>query len=677
MKIELIGINDFSSEYDAALTLKTIFENELSQLKGTIYIKPNLTLLGNNAEQLDLVVWGQFENGFTTPYNLNLKPKDPNNDFQQINDPISTKLKIQNFFLVIEVKDNLYNNIKKEGNDLFVQYFKDRYHFDWHNASEQSKKQVHTVRNGLFPFLRKYKIEDKNCPQIANLIWLRNIKYPEVKNLEILNILPATFDTKQFLQIIANTNPPVGLKTPSINFIRGRIEENMISEVVKDFFESFYKEIYLKSGGLSRKKIEEVIQTQINIEEKPYFNEIGKKLILFTGEPGSGKTIHLFQMAFSLYARQGKRCLLLTYNKALEADLNRLSYLAGVNTDSFNPTVKIQTIQSFFYQIMKAYGLFDVSNTDPMFFLTNYNKLLVKLDDIIEAHWIDEVEKDNIKKDIIKFNWDYILIDESQDWERLERDILYKLYKPQNFIIAYGDRQFVRKPESINWTEYCDKPDSIVTVDVYDPIINLKKTFRQKRNIVDFQNRLFPHNSWKLKSNSDLLGGKVSIYTNDFAKIDLDSLLSEINEENAAPFDLLMLMPKSYYNFINQLNTFKDWGHDGINGIEKVGRIENLDINKFRCFHYESCRGLEGWIVVCHWFDEFLQSKYDSYQRDARIEKNMTDEEAKMRFMSDWAFMATSRAMNHLVITVKDEESKFGKLLIDCGKKSKDFTFLD
>lgn len=677
MKVELIGINDFSSEYNAGLALKILLDDELAQLTGNVYIKPNLTLIGNNSEQLDLVVWGNFENGYTTPYNLNLKPKDPKNNFQQINTTISTKLKIKNFFLVIEVKDNLNKNIKKEGNDLMVQYFKGRYHFDWHNASEQSKKQVHTVRNGLFPFLKKRKIEDKNCPQITNIIWLRNIKYPEVKNLEIPNILPATFDTKLFLQIIANTNPPVGLKTPSINFIRGGIDENVISEVVKDFFESFYKEIYIKSGGLSRKKIEDVIQTQINIEEKPYFNEIGKKLILFTGEPGSGKTIHLFQMAFSLYARQGKRCLLLTYNKALEADLNRLSYLAGVNTDSFNPTVKIQTIQSFFYHIMKAYDLFNASNTDPMFFLNNYNKLLVKLNDIIEADWIDEVEKNKIKKDIIKFNWDYILIDESQDWESLERDILYKLYKPQNFIIAFGDRQFVRKPESINWTEYCNKPESIITVDVYDPIINLKKTYRQKRNIVDFQNRLFLDNSWKLKSNSNLLGGKVSIYTNAFANIDLDSLLLAINEANAAPFDLLMLMTKSYYNNVNELNSFKDWGYEGINGIKKVGRIENLDINKFRCFHYESCRGLEGWIVVCHWFDEFLQNKYDSYKRDITIEKNLTDEEAKMRFMSDWAFMATSRAMNHLVITVKDKESKFGKLLIECGNNSKDFTFLD
>ena len=47
---------------------------------------------------------------------------------------------------------------------------------------------------------------------------------------------------------------------------------------------------------------------------------------------------------------------------------------------------------------------------------------------------------------------------------------------------------------------------------------------------------------------------------------------------------------------------------------ERYFMIGENDVNKFRCFQYESCRGLEGWIVICHWFDEFLQTKYNSFK---------------------------------------------------------------
>ena len=560
---------------------------------------------------------------------------------------------------------------------MYVRYFKSRYDFGWHNASEQSKSQVHSVRNGLLPYLRKLQIDDKNCPQVSNLIWLRNVKIENVQNLELINILPSTFNSQFFFQTLAQVNPPLGIKYPKVNFIRGKVESLLIDKLMKDFFESFEKEIYLKSGVLTRKKLENVIQQQINIEEKPYFNEIGNKLIIIKGEPGSGKTIHLFQVAYSLYSQQNKRCLLLTYNKALEADLGRLSYLSGVNTDAYNPTVKIQTIQSLFYHILIAYDLFKADQKASSFFLDNYEKLLADLNEIVEADWIDETEKNKIKRDIIKFNWDVILIDESQDWLESERDILFKLFEPQNFVIAYGDRQFVRQNQGINWTEYNQGINKSLKIETYAPQVNLKKTFRQKRNIVEFQNRLFDNYSWKLKVNNELLGGNVSIYSYPFAKIDLETILNGIIEENGAPFDLLMLMPKSYYNDVNQLETFKDWGYEGINGIDKIGKILNNDVNKFRCFQYESCRGLEAWIVVCHWFDEFLQNKYDNYNRDLVVQSNITDEEAKMKHASDWTFLATSRAINHLIITVKDENSKFGKILFDAGNKNKDFTIID
>jgi hypothetical protein len=688
MNIKLLGIDDNSSEYRAGIDLKNFFKENFSQLKGEIFIKPNLTLIGNKVEQLDLVVWGTFENSFETPYRLVINPKDPSNNYKPTFESMNSKVKFKNFFLVIEVKDHPFNRIKTIGYDLFVKYSsKNRYEFDWHNASEQSKNQVHTIRGGVSPFLKKNNIEEKYCPQVTNLIWLRQVSLKDIIPFNIINLLPAEFNSQLFFQTIAKCNPPVGLKYPTIDFIKGGIEASLMAKITNSFFESFEKEIYIKSGELTRRKIEEVIQKQINIEERPYYNYIGKKLIIINGDPGSGKTIHLLQIAYSLYKAQHKRSLILTYNVALASDLNRLSFLSGVQTDQYNPTINIKTIQSFFRDILIAYDLHTPrilengkldSDYEINYFLKNYSKLLASLDEIIEADWIDEAEKLKIKRDVIKFNWDIILIDESQDWLEEERNILYKLFGPENFVIAFGDRQFVRQNRGLRWDEYDKNSNELVTVDLFKPIINLSKTYRQKQNLVQFQNQLFSDYSWKLKYNKELIGGEVSIYTNMFAKTDLDAIATEWQSENAAPFDLLMLMPKEYYEYTNKLIDFKDWGYECINGIDKLNsRLNSADVNKIRCFQYESCRGLEGWIVVCHWFDVFLQIKYIGYERDPNDQSLVTDEEAKMKHVSDWAFLATSRAMSHLIITIKDKQSKFGKIIIDSFQKNRDFTILD
>jgi hypothetical protein len=76
MNIKIVGTDDYSSEYNAAIELQKILQQSFTQLKGNIFIKPNLTFLGGNVEQLDLLVWGTFENGFTTPYNSELVRKN-------------------------------------------------------------------------------------------------------------------------------------------------------------------------------------------------------------------------------------------------------------------------------------------------------------------------------------------------------------------------------------------------------------------------------------------------------------------------------------------------------------------------------------------------------------------------------------------------------------------------
>lgn len=676
MTITIIGTNDGTPEYFAAEKLKTILNSGLENINGKIFIKPNLKVTGTNKQQLDLVVWGEFDGGYETPYSLMVCPKTLENNNEPISNPIPRRVNFKNFFIVIEEKSHSYSGIMTKGNDLEVIYPDGI----WKSASKQSDGQVYSVKSGFEDFLKRKRITNINCPFVLNLIWLSQIKIDQVRDLNIPNILPANFDAKLFLQTIATCKPPNKIDKPFLNFISSNSDEFTTNKLLIEFFDYFDKVVYPNSGKNTRSKIENLIQTELNIENQPLFNEVGKRPVIISGKPGSGKTIHLLHIAYHLYKQQNKRCLLLTYNKALSADLERLIYLSRVSSDIYNPAIKVDRVKAFFRKIMIAYGVYEpitdakgnlIFNNEKIYFLDKYEELLVKLNEMVKANWFDENEKIKIKKDIVKFNWDIILIDEAQDWEDLERDILYKLFGSQNFVIAYGDKQFLRKSGALNWNEI-NENNNIIKIDTFkNP--EIKISYRQASNLVYYQNRLFGKENWSMKSFEKFVGGNVEIYSNPFSKSDLERLLNEVKSAEGAPFDLLMLMPKSFYNEFNQLKTFDEWGFKYQDSVDDMGKLSVDDANGFRCLQYESCRGLEGYTVVCHWFDEYLNSKFNSYTKNLILENMLTDEEAKMRYISNIALIATSRAINKLVITIKDKNSKFGKLIYESKNINPDF----
>lgn len=679
MIIQIFGNDDNSNEYQAAFKLKEMLEPGFQNLNGSLFIKPNLKVPNTNTQQLDLVVWGEFENGFETPYNLLVRPKDPNDNFKSIQDEIPRKVKFENFFLVIEEKSHDYSGIRTQGENLEVLYKNNKFS-EWSNASTQSSNQTYTVKRGFEDFIKKKQIKDIECPFVLNLIWLTGVNFEQSKQLNIPNILPAIFDAKFFLQTIAKCNPPVGVTHPILRSLKKNADKTKTLACIADYFNHFDTTIYPNAGKMSRTKIEKLIQSRIDVIKQSYFKEIGNKTILIQGKPGSGKTIHLLHIAYNLYKLQNKRCLLLTYNKTLSADLNRLVYLAKVSPDPYNPTIKIDRIMSFMREIMIAYEIYipkiNENNKPDLdyernYFLKKYNDLLKELDTLIDANLFDENEIFKIKNSISKFNWDIILIDEAQDWEELERDILYKLFDSKNFVIAYGDKQFQRKTMAVNWHNFNEKRTS-KSVNVFlNP--EIKISYRQSANLINYQNKLLNSESWDLKAFDELVGGNVEIYSNPFSKSDLARLLEEIDLAEGAPFDLLMLMPRTFYEYTNKLSFFQEWGFKFQDSIDDSGKLSIDDASGFRCMQYESCRGLEGFTVICHWFDDYLENKYKGYSRNLELENMLTDDEAKMRFVANLIFMATSRAIKKLVITLRDKNSKFGKLFYESSKINSDF----
>jgi superfamily II DNA or RNA helicase len=83
---------------------------------------------------------------------------------------------------------------------------------------------------------------------------------------------------------------------------------------------------------------------------------LGQQLLVFRGRGGSGKTIRLLRLAKDLYDN-GKRVLLLTFNKALVADIRRLLVLLGINNQGFDRGIHISTAHKYFIQMFSAWNM--------------------------------------------------------------------------------------------------------------------------------------------------------------------------------------------------------------------------------------------------------------------------------------------------------------------------------
>src|SRR5262249_48054261 len=105
-----------------------------------------------------------------------------------------------------------------------------------------------------------------------------------------------------------------------------------------------------------------------------------------------------------------------------------------------------------------------------------------------------------------EFSWDYILVDEAQDWPDNERDLLRTLYGPKQFAIAEGIDQLVRSQQPCNWR-------AGLTVNDYQ-IVKLKACLRMKAALARFVVYLAASlglGEWDVIPNTDASGGRVIV----------------------------------------------------------------------------------------------------------------------------------------------------------------------
>lgn len=640
-----------TSELQAAKDLRDLLMSSLSdEIKGEIIIAHNLTLVGQNPRDVDILIAGKLDNYVLRNYytnNIQYKKKD---------------LHVDSFCIAIELKQQIEQGVRINGTQIEVLY--KNY---WKDASSQNEGQRYSVVN-------YFHNEFGYDPWVTNFVWLKSLSSKQLLLLRRGNPIGALHSNISFkdivdMMIIQDARIDYDNLGDKSHHIRVADDRNQFLQDFKDIFASQKR----APQGLTRKKLDLLVQKRVNSSLNN--TSIGNQLTIFTGKAGTGKTFNLIQAALQLAnPDSGVRCIILTYNHALVSDIRRLLHFMDIPDGIDNYTIQIQTLHSFFIRIMKSLDI----NTDNICgsrFEREYNKRLEELKETIVSLMDDKDIKILKEDNQLAIDWDYIFVDEGQDWSDIEKEILFHIYGSNRIIVADGVDQFIRCNKKQMWQRRVDK----VLVE------KQKKGLRQKANLSEFVNAVAREMGldWEIKPNNvdGWSGGQVLIYDSYRAKLhkELEKYNSMAGCDN---YDMLFLVPPSMVEEIDentkQFQKTKDWEDRGIRIFD--GTNQSLrqsyptDVNQCRLFQYDSCRGLEGWITVCLHFDELVEYKTNE-AKSMMIEpvELESKEDTIKKYVYLWCLMPLTRPIDTLIITLKDENSEIGKILKRVATNHSDF----
>lgn len=648
IKISVISQKNNNDEYSAALKLETIFKQTIPQsVNGEIIIYPSATLYGQTVKDIDIMVIGYLEN---CNFPLNIYSNGGKT---------TENIYIKNFCTVVEIKSHDSSGIKRSGTNWFV-----KYGVREHNVTEQSNQQKYSAKNYFQSILGK-------SPYITNIIWFTELTENEYisiashKDIETpTNVLYATFGFSDFVQKLINQ---MKINKNEGNFIFDcDINYNGIS-ILKNTLDIF-KESRKCIGELTRKKIELI--TNRSLIKYDIFDD--EKLTIFRGRAGTGKTIQLIQTAIKLVDEEHKRVLILTYNHALVSDIRRLFSLASLPDMFEGECVSIMTMHSYMYQLIKK-SLYD-DTLNMSIFLEKYDFYLQKMHNFITTDDTAVALVKEICKEVITLNWEYLLIDEAQDWNSTERDIVLKIFDSGKLLVADGGRQFVRKVNPCDWN--IDDKKSI----------KLKYCLRQKRNLIKFINHFYE--SLDARSNTiigseKMIGGKILLITNkDRLYSILRSEIEKLKYSGNSAYDMLFLVSSKYVIKESGCTFFKLYDEFIENNIcVWDGTMHDLRMDfpinpdEARVLQYESARGLEGWTVCLMGFDKWLERKAQEF--DNTLDNNplfLESSEDKLKnHIVNWSTIPLTRAIDTLIITLDDKNSFYSKILLQVANACIDY----
>lgn len=650
VSIKVIGTDEQSDEYVIAKKLELMFLQSLpAAVTGDIVLHANATMMGQTVKDIDLLMIGKL-NGYKPVLSF----------FNGVGEEIKAPVLIHSFCTAIEIKSHGYAGIQREGTEFLV-----RYGSELHSVTNQSNQQKYAVMN----YIRQ--ITNAHSPFITNLIWFIGLTNQEIDNLLRVNgarirsnVMSADVTLEQIMQLLVwQQTPYYNNGSYRFNSYLNNAQPNEIDTVFQ-----LFEKAKNNMGELSRKRIELI--TSDSIDNKIELTQT-EKMVICRGRAGTGKTIGLIRLALKLVDNEDARVLMLTYNRALVADIKRQFALAEL-PDMFQPScIEIMTLQSFFLKIVSS-SLYN-GNLQGDLFLSDYEKYLLQLKTFLQdTSGTKDLLLEELRRDA-SLRWDYCFVDEAQDWTALERDILFELFEKRQIVVADGGNQFVRSYEGCDWG---------VTKRTERETIKLKKCLRQKENLISFNNHLlkaFDYETQRISPSGNLPGGKIVICTGTQLPLNIIKReLEEVKLSGNIPYDLICFVPAHYsqngsfiYKQLFEDEGIKIW--DGTNN--SVRREAPLLGESARVLHYESGRGLEAWTCICLEFDTFVSRKMVEYTEKDSVDAFLleSEEDKRKRYLTNWVLLPLTRAIDTTIMTLKNPESIISKTILSIAENHPDY----
>ena len=572
---------------NASLRIKKILDNDLGKYDGKIWILPSICAYpGTGHDDIDIMALG-YLNDYVLDEVCHLK-----------------NISFKSFCVAIEVKSHDATGIIVRGSHLWV-----RYPSGEKDVTKQNQEQNQTLQKILSDNLYDEYI---NVPFVSNVIWLTGINKSDFESsfhLVDTNILCSDSTTEDFFSAIARRSK---LRDDGFFDAFKTSNNNDIEWVAKLFCAHLQGADTMTIKRLNLiPKISDVVLSAVSKTDP---------VIVLAGHAGTGKTIMLLQAANYLMSR-GNKCIFLTYNVALLSDLKHtIQYVNDMNAP------EMKSMHQFFISFMARKGLWDSS----MDINNDFPNALLKLNNAY------------ITKGKITTEFDYILVDEAQDWSKPLIDALKGISRNSNsqIVIADGIDQFMQRADQPEWGVLSLPQFKICKRQCYNLTV-FAKAFAAKMGV-----------AWDVQPNEDLVGGKV-IVTNSYGPDMHNKYMKECTKHGGTAYDYMLLASNSLVDngefslkqaySESKINIFDASNHEIRNTIYDETNAKN---NEHRLYPYESCRGLEAWTVVCLRFHELFTLPHPHDYKEINYE-------AARRYMQVlWALIPLTRAVHTIIITI-------------------------
>ena len=326
--------------------------------------------------------------------------------------------------------------------------------------------------------------------------------------------------------------------------------------------------------------------------------------------------------------------------------------LLGINNQGFDRGIHISTAHKYFIQMFSAWDMWQAPGEGEGFPEEQYKRRKLELLQLLANETRETLSKESMVQSSPEiFAWDYVLVDEGQDWPEDERDILYRCFGPYRCIVADGVDQLVRDASPCDWTAPALARNR--------KIVPLRRAMRMKSNLCRFI-RSFAEEAggeWDQEVNDEIAGGAITIVHGPYTRTLHDRIFQMHREQGNEPIDSLFCVPPDSMTESPVLSRrLQDWGFSVWDGTARnVRDTFPTKAEEHRVVRYESCRGLEGWTVVCIALDRFYANRYNHATSTQGASLFDTLEAFAHRQATAWTLIPLTRAIDHFVIQLQGD----------------------